>query len=502
MFTLQFGKTTKARNSTYIPPVTGATTQALLREETSVVTPTFRMRLEYEGMTSAEELFQYNYCYCPDFKRYYFITNITSYTAVIFDIECICDVLATFRYDILSTKVWVMYAESQYNSMLPDHRVPISDRSKMTVITNPFTPCDDDGCFILTLAAKGGTGETGAAQSFVLTKSQIKNVADNLYSTDFMEQVVKFFTNPMDAVIACKWVPLHPFEAASGGDVPIDVGSYPLGTGAPAAKTVSGSMVITPYVPYKSTVWNPNTNSFEYSWADYRNVEPYTEYTMWLPGVGTVQLPMINLIGDGSEEPKFTLIWAISPCTGDITYLIKRHNNASGGFGMTEETVLTVKGNFGVDIPVATANKGYVSAIGNLAVAVGSSVVAAVAPEGKIYDTLYGVRAVESAGAAIGKSLQTSTAVSGTLGGWAALEDMYTQVSVYTNVFEVSDSPSNIGSVVGRPLFKAKYLRDLSGLVKCTGAYVQTWATEQEHQMIAQYVNSSTNFIFGGLIVE
>ena len=88
MFTLQFAQTTKARNSTFVPPVSGATTQVLLREETSIVKPTFRIRLEYEGMVSAADLFQYNYCYCPEFKRYYFITDIVSYTAIIFDKFC------------------------------------------------------------------------------------------------------------------------------------------------------------------------------------------------------------------------------------------------------------------------------------------------------------------------------------------------------------------------------------------------------------------------------
>lgn len=502
MFTLQFAQTDKARNSTFVPPMSGATAQVLLREETSVVTPTFRMRLDYEGMATATELMQYNYAYCPEFKRYYFITNISSYTAVIFDIECICDVLATFREDILDTKVWVMYAQSQYNSMLADHRVPISDRSNMEVVTNAFDICDDTGCFILTLASDYSTGETGCAQSYALTGNAMKIVAEHLYSTDFLDQVVKYFTNPMDAVIACKWVPIKRTEAGTGNTHTINIGDFNLGAGMDAKKNVSGTIQITPYVHYKSQVWNPVTNSYEYSWADYRNVEPYSQYTMWLPGVGTVQIPMSNIIGNGQDEPKFDIEYVASPCTGDITYLINRINQVSPGSGLTKSTIMTVSGNFGVDIPVASAGKGYVPAIANVAEAVGAAVVSSVAPAGKIYDTLYGVRAVENVAEAIGKAAMTRTSVSGTLGGWAAKEDMYNQISVYTTFFATSDNPSNIGEAIGRPLFQAKKLSSMSGLVKCTGAYVKTWATEQEHQMIAQYVNSSTNFIFGGLIVE
>lgn len=496
MLTLQFAQTTKARNSTFVPPVSGATTQVLLREETSIVKPTFRMRLEYEGMVSAADLFQYNYCYCPEFKRYYFITDIVSYTAVIFDISCECDVLATFREDILNTDAFIMYAESQYNAMLSDSRLPISDSSIMQVVTYPFTVCDDDGCFILTLAAEGGTGDTGAAQSFVLSKSQIASVADSLYSTAFMEQVIKYFTNPMDAVIACKWTPIKKANASAGGDITIKVGNYPLGVGAPAKKTISGFMTCKPFVPYYSE--NPD------SWADYRNVEPYTEYTIWLPGVGSVQIPMINIIGTGASEPQFDLQYVASPCTGDITYIISRVNDVFGGRGITEHSVLTVNGNFGVDVPVATANRGYVAALGNMAAAAGEMVVSSYMASAGLDSraALAKFSAVENAAMGAAKAVTTRTAVAGTLGGWSAIEDMYNQISVYTNVFAVSDSPSNVANVIGRPLFKKRKLSDMSGLVKCSGAYVETWATEAEHQMIAQYVNSSTNFIFGGLIVE
>lgn len=503
MFTVQFAQTDKARNSTQIPPISGATCEVLLREETSVVKPVFRMRCDHDGMVVPEDLFGYNYCYCSSFKRYYFIVDIVSITATIFDIFCECDVLATFREDILNTDAFIMYAESRYNSMLPDSRLPISDRSQLTTVTIPFTVCDDDGSFVLTLASENSNGETGCAQSYVMNKSQIASAANNLFSTNFLDQVIKYFTNPLDAVISCKWTPIKT-ALASDSSGSITVAGYPIGSGATARKTVSGMINCTPYVPYKSTVWNPITNSYEYSWADYRNCEPYTEYTMWLPGVGTIQIPMINIIGNGSEEPKFILYYVASPCTGDITYIISRVNQASGGTGLTEHPVLTVKGNFGIDIPVATANRGYVAGLGNMAVAAGEMVVAAMAAEAgaPMAAMRAKISAVESAGSGVIKAMTTRTAVSGTLGGWSSMEDMNSQISIYTNVFSISDSPSNITKTAGRPLFQTHKLSEMSGLVKCTGAYVETWATEQEHQMIAQYVNSSTNFIFGGLIVE
>lgn len=501
MFTLQFGQTTKARNSTFVPPVDGATVEVLLREETNVVDPTFRMRLEYEGMSSAAELFQYNYCYCPDFKRYYFITNITSVTAIVFDIECICDVLATFREDILDTTAFVMYAETQYNSAIADRRLPRSSVSEQHVVESFTGFTEDDGCFCLTLASPSTDGETGCAQSYILSKSQMAAVSQKLYSTDFYEELMKLLNNPLDAVISCMWTPINVSRAAKD-DATIKIGDYILGNGYTANRSVSGEQTITPYVKYfTETVLSDGTHKYNY--ADYRNIEPYSEYSMWLPGVGITQIPMYDLIGKGNEVPTFTLEFCASPCSGDITYNICRNLDAEEG-GDLGSTVETITGNFGINIPVAQRNTGYMAAIGNAGASIGSAVVGAIA----------GVagRPIMAAGAfasAVSHGVESimevntiGTRQSGTLGGWAAYDEMYTKICMITRNFQTSDLPSAGAATIGRPLYRTKKLRDLSGLVKCTGAYVQTWATEREHNMIAQYVNSSTNFIFGGLIIE
>ena len=502
MFTLQFGQTNKARNSTYVPPVSGSVTNVLLRENTSVVNPTFRMRLEHEGMSSAAELFQYNYCYCPEFKRYYFITNITSYTAVIFDIECICDVLATFRDDILSTRAFIMYAQNGYNSSLPDSRLPRSCMSDQHLVQNIAAFTDDEGCYCLTLASPSATGETGCAQSYILSSAEMSAVAEKLYSTDFFEKLIEQITNPLDAVISCIWTPIKRVRASAGLSEEIKIGDFPLGSGAVASKTISGEINIEPYVKYYSEITLPS-GAKEYSYADYRNIEPFAEYSIWLPGVGLAQIPMHALMGRGKQPPSFTLEFSASPCTGDVTYNICRGLDADSA-GDLGSTVEIITGNFGVQIPVAQRNTGYMSAIGNTGLAVGSAVVGVAATmASKNLMALGAIASTISHGAeAMVEVNTTATRLAGTLGGWANTEDMYTQILTITRNFDISDSPSNIRDVAGLPVFQAKLLGSMRGLVKCTGAYVKTWATEQEHNMIAQYVNSSTNFIFGGLIIE
>ena len=70
-----------------------------LRGESSVISPTFT--IEHANPSG------FNYCYIPDFGRYYFITNITSVRNSIWRIDCSVDVLMSFKDAILALEVVV-----------------------------------------------------------------------------------------------------------------------------------------------------------------------------------------------------------------------------------------------------------------------------------------------------------------------------------------------------------------------------------------------------------
>lgn len=503
-FSLSFYQTTKARNSTFVPPVAGSTTEVLLKDSTSVIRPTFRMRLSEKGMSTATELMQYNYCYCAEFKRYYFIRNITAETAVIFLIECEVDVLATFREDILNTKAFIVYGENSYNSMLPDSRLPITYRSKQKYVKVPTgMVTTDNGCFIVGISSISSSGDTGPVQMYALTQEQCKELANNLYQADFDDVIAALLYNPQNSVVSCMWIPVEKHLVAKSGDVDITFGkpAWKLCTGAPCKRTIMGETLIEPYIEYQTEHYNPETGLIEYNWADYRNCEPYSSYSVWFPGSGLSEIPMRKLIGDGDEQPRFMIEQTVSVSTGDITYAVIRMNNADGT-GDMESTVMVVKGNFGVQIPIANSQSGFGSALMSAITAAGSTAVALLAPEASIAGAYATVNAIESLGTGMLESMKISTSATGSIGGWAQSEDMLSHFYCITTVNRISDNPRLSASTIGRPYHKTERLGDVSGLVKCTGAYVETWATEEEHNMIAQFVNSSANYIFGGLIIE
>lgn len=78
-----------------------------LRNESSVITPVFT--IEHPNPTS------YNYCFIPDFNRYYFITNIESVRTNLWRIHCNVDVLMSYQVQILNLDVTVNHNTSPDN---------------------------------------------------------------------------------------------------------------------------------------------------------------------------------------------------------------------------------------------------------------------------------------------------------------------------------------------------------------------------------------------------
>lgn len=70
-----------------------------LRNESSIVNPVF--------VIEAANPSAYNYCFIPDFNRYYFITNIESVRTNLWRIHCAVDVLMTYQVQILNLDVIV-----------------------------------------------------------------------------------------------------------------------------------------------------------------------------------------------------------------------------------------------------------------------------------------------------------------------------------------------------------------------------------------------------------
>lgn len=87
-----------------------------LRKSTSIIRPI--IEIEYDGVLN------FNYVYMSMFGRYYFITDIISLRTGLWQINLKCDVLMSFKDQILNKEVVVDRQEFNFNDYLLDDKVP------------------------------------------------------------------------------------------------------------------------------------------------------------------------------------------------------------------------------------------------------------------------------------------------------------------------------------------------------------------------------------------
>lgn len=116
-----------------------------LRGECSVTNPSFNIEVTNPS--------DYNYCYIPDFGRYYYITNIVSVRTNIWRIDCDVDVLMSFRDAILNLDVIVSdisLGESPVSTYFSGEQWASTVRTKTDIINFPNGLLDNGEYILIT----------------------------------------------------------------------------------------------------------------------------------------------------------------------------------------------------------------------------------------------------------------------------------------------------------------------------------------------------------------
>lgn len=114
-----------------------------LRDASSIIAPSILIQSNPIG---------YNYAYIPEFGRYYYIKNITAYRKGAFIVDLKCDVLMSFKEEILNMSGIVSRLTSGSPYVQRDVLCKVTETHKR--IDFPDTPFTRNGTYIL--IAKGG----------------------------------------------------------------------------------------------------------------------------------------------------------------------------------------------------------------------------------------------------------------------------------------------------------------------------------------------------------
>ena len=236
---IQLGTASKKYNSTLQPGLTD-TYDCKFKDGCDLVSPTVIVR-----STNTK----YNYAIMDG--RYYYISSCVAAPSSFLEITLECDLLATFKSDIIASTQFVEYCTvGNNNRELPDSRFSIEPTPRYSKVSSSFLGghYSQSGMFVVFIAGTSSLWTVGGTfPAYACTPSELSSLANYIYNVDdnVIEQWNKFVSNAKDAIVFCSWIPVDA-SSFSGGSGEIFIGRQ--GTGC------SGIMLQSSTLTFQDTV--------------------------------------------------------------------------------------------------------------------------------------------------------------------------------------------------------------------------------------------------------
>ena len=301
-----FSKTNKKINSTKLPVAAAddITLSVELKDVTNLFTPSLVISADtfMSGGQIANPM-RYNYCYLPDFERYYFVR---SWSWICGRWECALevDVMASFKTEVGNTTAYVLRSASRVNPNIIDTRYPtkagaaaqpLHERSIVNNIwnTNLKTATISQGFYVIAVT-NNDSNAVGSVSHYALSAAAMAefmskmyaaptwmNITDANISTDLQKMMI----NPIQYVTSCMWIPIgfNTNYATAITTIPIGWWSLTLTSSVYRINdsTMSGNASIT--VPIKK---HPQYGAYK-KWVQ---LSPYTTAALYFPPFGFIPL--------------------------------------------------------------------------------------------------------------------------------------------------------------------------------------------------------------------
>ncbi len=478
--TIYAGKIAKRRNSTLQPTLTDSF-DVLLKSPTSLHTPTF---------TISAASFDYNYLKWGD--RYYFVTDVVSKNNNLWEVSAVCDVLATFKADILASTQFVSYSSASGGTWLADTRIALlksgSVQKNASTMNFLFTA---GGFYVLSVIGDSGCKVWATDISNIRalvnnisqwTDSLINTIESNLpYASPSTEvQAYENFTSAIigtgtlgngyldapNCIRSCIWVPFFISDFIVGSGSNIYLGAFDTGATGYECKTTPHNNSISINIPWQHNDWRRAVCE---------------EVYLYLPLVGMVNIPSDEIV----NESALTIEWSVTATDGCIAYCIKAGNQVVGTYGA----------NASVNYPIgisqqASAGEIVQTAFAGLQKSVTSGIHASHPLAGGATKADFAFNTIDAVYDTINTAMTRHNSCIGGIGGGAGV-GLDLDATVFTVSHDTIVTPSSMQQTMGLPTMKPLALSTLTGYCQCANAHVAaTGAEAQELDEIDSYLNS------------
>lgn len=442
--------TNKKHNSFGVVQPLNSPIECYLKESTSIIRPIFIL----ENASNLIKL-GYNYLYCVDWGRYYFINNITISHNNYYELECEIDVLASYRNDILSQTFFIERASTGYNEKIVDNLVTSLADFETTSSTLFLDFFNDEGSYFIS-SASSSTMST----MWNINETYLNTLADELMTdTGFVDEMQKYYNQPMNAIYSMHWLP---FAVGSFGGTYLNV-----------EFANWSSDIVQGYRISNTTITKEFSITIPKPYTDFRLLSACT-YMLYLPCCQPIK------IENSFIEPSDSLYikYIVDCADGNV---IARIYTLENGF------IAKTSGNLKTDRAVASVTSNALSIGMGVGTGLGSLAggVLTLNPVMMASGLLSTVSAV---------SIPPQVSATGNYGGRGAYVSDNKQ-AILSCTYSSTIEPNSIVSTSGRPVMKNGTLSNYSDFVKCDNASVELYATGEEIELV-------NNLLNGGVFIE
>lgn len=481
-------------------------------EDTDIVKPSFlvnsnpnaltRVNAVYEGLTN----------------RYYWVNNVIWLGNNLYRIDCSCDVLATYRSEILNSSQFVARSASAFDGRITDGLYTMKAEKQ-----HVFTPSSNSKNDWNTVEAIAGTFHyvlgivsvplttedwtwpntnfnQGSIVYYVLNNAALEQFMEYLlvqvsdYSdiTEYGEGIQKALINPMQYIVSCIAYPNMIFSPAPAPIPYIKFGPY---TWAPEEN--SGAIIKVLYTQSTNTI-GASAIGTTYEVYDlpkhpqavrgvYMNSEPYTKYTIYDSTMGLIDIDTI-----ASNEARKIITRTKIDYTAGISELIAIEVdeastiiNPENYFNLEEHKIVARQlGKFGKEIKLSQISSNMLNTITGLA---NSMITPALS--GNIPGVVMG------AASGLVNAYASSFPTVNSVGADGTLIPYFNGVNGLYAEFKIVVDDDN--EDYGRPLMQNRKLNTLSGYVKCENAHMTLSA-----QMLKSEAEQIEAMLIEGVYIE
>lgn len=277
----------KRENSTKRPEGEGNLQRCILRRGSSLMTPV----LEFDfGTDTDSNPIEYNYCYIPQFERYFFIEDWT-FSGALWIASCVCDVLATYKTEIGATSLYILRASAASDGAITDTLYPAKTGCSFETSTAETPWSLSGGSFCVGVI--DGNADFGSVSYAIFNPTQMERFMDGLLSdgwlshngfnsADMSYALQKSLVNPLQYVVSAIYLPFSSIPTAVKNVKP---GGFAVVI-ASEAEAISPGATTRTFTRSFSIPKHPQAASR----GAFLNQAPYSVYTLTIPPFGCVDL--------------------------------------------------------------------------------------------------------------------------------------------------------------------------------------------------------------------